>query len=62
MKYIVIFFEEYVGCHFDEYTKVFTDKAEAERYKNKLNEEYAKANDCPVEYLGDYYIVEKVKS
>lgn len=58
--YLVIFYEGYVGCHVDEYSKLFHTKKEAERYAKELNIEFAKANMCEVEDLGDYYIVEEV--
>lgn len=61
MKYIVIFYEKYVGCHLDEYSKIFSDKERAKRYCQKLNIEFAEANMCAVEDLGDYYIVEEIK-
>ena len=61
MKYIVIFYEGYVGCHFDEYSKIFSDKEKAKRYCQDLNRDFAKANMCAVEDLGDYYIVEEVE-
>ena len=61
MKYMVIFFEEYVGYHFDEYSKIFSDKKRAKRYCQDLNFEFAKANMCTVKDLGDYYIVKEVK-
>ena len=61
MKYIVIFFEEYVGYHFDEYSKIFNDKKKAKRYCQDLNIEFAKANECSIKDLGDYYIVKEVK-
>ena len=61
MKYVVVFFEEYVDCHFDEYSKIFNDKKRAKRYCQDLNIEFAKANMCTVEDLGDYYIIEEIK-
>ncbi len=61
MEYMVIFCEEYVGCHFDEHSKIFSDKKRAKRYCQDLNVEFAEANMCAVEDLGDYYIVKEVK-
>ena len=61
MKYIVIFCEEYVGYHFDKYTKIFSDKKKAKKYCQDLNIKFAKANECAVKDLGDYYIVKEVK-
>jgi len=60
MMYVVIFFEGYVGCHFDEYSKIFKDIDEAKKYCEELNKDFAKANMCEVEDLGDYYIIEEV--
>lgn len=60
MMYVVVFFEEYVGHHFDKYSKVFMNKNEAEEYAKELNIDFAKANMCSVEDLGDYYIIEEV--
>ena len=51
---MVIFFEEYVGYHFDKYSKIFSDKKRAKRYCQDLNIEFAEANMCAVEDLGDY--------
>lgn len=61
MKYIVIFFEEYVGYHFDEYSKIFSNKEKAQIYCDELNKEFAGANMCAFEDLGDYYIIEEIK-
>jgi len=61
MKYIVIFFEEYVGYHFDEHSKIFSDKKRAKRYCQDLNFDFAGANMCAIEDLGDYYVVQEVK-
>lgn len=61
MKYLVIFYEEYVGHHFDEYSKLFSDKAKAHIYCDKLNVEFAKANMCEVADLGDYYVIETLE-
>ena len=61
MKYIVIFFEEYVGCYFDEYSKIFSNKKRAEKYCQDLNIEFAEVNMCTIEDLGDYYIVKEIK-
>lgn len=61
MKYMVIFYEEYVGYRFDEYSKIFSDKEKAKRYCQGLNIEFAEANGCAIEDLGDYYVVEEVK-
>lgn len=58
--YLVIFCESYVGCHIDEYSKLFHTEKEAERYAKELNIEFAEANMCAVEDLGDYYIVKEV--
>ena len=58
--YLVIFYEGYVGCHVNEYSKLFYTKKGAEKYAKELNAEFAKANMCEVEDLGDYYIVEEV--
>ena len=58
--FVVVYYEEYVGCHFDEYSKYFTDKNKARKYKDKLNQELAKASLLNVEDLGDYYIVEEI--
>ena len=60
MMYVVVFFEEYVGHHFDEYSKVFMNKNEAEEYAKVLNIDFAEANMCSVEDLGDYYTVEEI--
>ena len=60
--YLVIFYEGYVGCHVDEYSKVFSIKEDAEKYAKELNVEFAKANMCKIEDLGDYYIIEEVLS
>ena len=60
MMYVVIFFEEYVGCHFDEYSKIFEDINKAKEYCEELNKEFAEANMCKVEDLGDYYIIKEV--
>lgn len=61
MKYMVIFFVEYEGYHFDEYSKIFSDKKGAKKYCQDLNIEFAEVNMCAVEDLGDYYVVKKVK-
>lgn len=61
MKYMVIFFEEYVGCHFDEYSKIFSDKKRAKRYCQDLNIEFAEANGCSIKDLGDYYVIKEIK-
>ena len=61
MKYMVIFFEEYVGYHFDEYSKIFSDKKRAKRYCQDLNIEFAEANMCDIKDLGDYYIVKEIE-
>jgi hypothetical protein len=60
--YLVIFYESYVGCHVDEYSKVFSIEKDAKKYAKKLNAKFAKANMCRVKDLGDYYIVEKILS
>lgn len=60
MMYVVVFFEEYVGHHFDEYSKAFSDEKMAQVYCDKLNADFAKVNGCSVEDLGDYYEIEKV--
>ena len=60
MMYVVVFFEEYVGHHFDEYSKAFRNVNEAKKYCDELNKEFAKANMCEVEDLGDYYVIEEV--
>ena len=57
MRYIVLFYEEYVGTIFDEYSKIFNSKKEAKKYLNKVNKEWAEANDCKLKNLGDYYII-----
>ena len=61
MMYLVVFFEEYVGHHFDEYSKAFNSLAKADKYCHKLNVEYAEANNCSVEDLGDYYVIEQIE-
>lgn len=61
MKYIVVFFEEYDGYLFDEYSKIFSDKKRAKRYCQDLNIEFAEANGCSIKDLRDYYIVKEVK-
>lgn len=60
MMYVVVFFEEYVGHHFDEYSRIFKNIDDARKYCEELNRDFAKANMCSVEDLGDYYIVEEV--
>ena len=60
MMYVVVFFEGYVGHHFDEYSRIFKDIDKARKYCEKLNKDFAKANMCEVEDLGDYYVVEEV--
>lgn len=59
--FAVVFYEEYVGSSFDDYSKVFKSFEKAQKYADKLNLEFAKANDCSVEDLGDYYIIEKIE-
>lgn len=61
MKYVVVFAEGYVGYFFDEASRVFDNKEEAEAYAEKLNMEFAVANRCRVEDLGDYYEVVDVE-
>lgn len=61
MKYIVVFFEEYDGYLFDEYSKIFSDKKKAKRYCQDLNIEFAAVNGCSIKDLGDYYVVKEVK-
>ena len=58
MMYLVVFYEGYVGHHFDEYSKLFSDKAKAQAYCDKVNVEFAKANNCDVVDLGDCYVIE----
>ena len=62
MMYAVMFFEEYVGYDFDEYSKIFKDINKAKEYCEKLNREFAEANMCKIEDLGDYYIIKEVKT
>ena len=61
MKYIVIFFEGYVGYHFDKYSKIFNDKQKAKQYCKELNIEFAKENGCSIKDLGDYYTIKKIE-
>ena len=61
MNYIVVFFEEYDGYLFDEYSKIFSNKKNAKRYCQDLNIEFAEANGCSIKDLGDYYVVKEVK-
>lgn len=61
MKYMVVFFEAYVGYHFNEHSRVFEKEAKAWRYCRKLNKEFAKENGCEVADLGDCYVMVKVK-
>lgn len=60
--YAVVFYEEYVGSCFDEYSKIFHNKTQAQKYAKKLNKELATANFCNVVDLGDYYIVTQFKA
>ena len=60
MKYAVMFCEEYVGYYFDEYSKIFNSKKQANKYRNKLNMEVAEANDCDITNSAEYYIIVKV--
>lgn len=61
MKYVVVFVEGCVGFFFDEASRVFDNKEEAEVYAEKLNMEFAVVNRCRVEDLGDYYEVVDVE-
>ena len=60
MMYLVMFCDEYEGCFKDEYSRVFYDEHQAEEYAKKLNIEFAEANMCEVEDLGDYYVVVEI--
>lgn len=61
MKYVVVYFEGYVGYHFDENAKVFNDEKEAKKYAKVLNKELSKEHRCTIEDLGDYYEVEAIR-
>ena len=59
--FVVVFYEKYAGCSLDNYSKIFESFEKAQKYADELNLDFAKANDCSVEDLGDYYIVKKIK-
>ena len=61
MKYLVIYYETYVGYFFDENTYYFDEKAEATRYCDELNKRLAEENNCKMKDLGDFYVVEEIK-
>lgn len=58
--FLVIYYQRYVGFHFDEYTQGFYDEWEAEAYAKKLNEELAKEWECNIEDMGDYYTIQEI--
>lgn len=58
--FLVIYHEGYVGFFFDEQTRGFFNKEEAETYAKKLNEELAKEYECNIEDIGNYYIVHEI--
>ena len=60
MKYLVIYYEEEVGYFFDEEVRYFDNENAANEYCKKLNKVIANANDCNIEDLGDYYVVEEI--
>ena len=59
--YLVIYYELYVGYYVDEDTRYFSDLDAAISYTNKLNLEIAKANNCSVADLDDYYEIKAIK-
>lgn len=56
----LVIYECYVGFFFDEQTRGFFNKEEAETYAKKLNEELAKEWECNIEDIGDYYTVREI--
>lgn len=61
MMYLVVFYEEYVGHHFDDETMAFNSLTKANAYCHKLNVEWAKTNGCSIKDLGDYYVIEQIE-
>lgn len=60
MMYLVIYYEDYVGYHFDGMEKLFVDKKAAEVYRDVLNIDIANTNFCKVKDLGDYYKIVEI--